>query len=274
MKQFILKNKNALAGAFALLIIAVITSSFIDMPYAYNKITGLDEYHYTYTKHCKDTVPVKEKMSMEDFDKMQNDLDRSLLQVNEELEKMDFSKMQKDLEASLKKIDMKKIQRDVELALKNIDMEKMMAEISSSLKELKMDTRSAELEKALTEAKEKIEKANAEIKNIDKNAIKKDLEKAKKDIEKARLEIDKIDLDKIKVDVREGIDKAKAELKLTKEMFTAMENDGLIDTIKGFSIEYKDKVLYIDGKKQDEKTTDKYRKYFKQDNFKITIDEN
>ncbi len=29
---------------------------------------------------------------------------------------------------------------------------------------------------------------------------------------------------------------------------------------------------YIDGKKQSEKITDKYRKYFKEDHFKIKID--
>ena len=68
------------------------------------------------------------------------------------------------------------------------------------------------------------------------------------------------------------IDKAKEELRLTKEMFTEMEKDGLIDPKQGFTIEYKNKDLYIDGKKQSAKTTDKYRKYFKKDHFKMTIE--
>ncbi len=55
-------------------------------------------------------------------------------------------------------------------------------------------------------------------------------------------------------------------------MFNEMEKDGLINSKEGFTIEYKNKDLYIDGKKQSEKTTDKYRKYFKQDHFKIRID--
>ena len=128
------------------------------------------------------------------------------------------------------------------------------------------------MEKALAKAKEEIEKAKIEIKSIDKDAIKKDLEKAKKDMEKAKLEIEKIDMDKIMAEAKAGIDEAKAELKLTKEMFNEMEKDGLINSKNGFTIEYKNKSLYIDGKKQGEKTTDKYRKYFKKENFKITID--
>jgi len=55
-------------------------------------------------------------------------------------------------------------------------------------------------------------------------------------------------------------------------MFNEMEKDGLINSKEGFTIEYKNKDLYIDGKKQSEKTTGKYRKYFKQDHFKIRID--
>ena len=66
--------------------------------------------------------------------------------------------------------------------------------------------------------------------------------------------------------------KAKTELKDTKEMISEMEKDGLVDSKKGFELEYKDKVLYIDGKKQTEKVTEKYRKYFKKEHFKIRID--
>ena len=51
-----------------------------------------------------------------------------------------------------------------------------------------------------------------------------------------------------------------------------MENEPLNNSKAGFTIEYRNKELYIDGKKQDEKTTDRYRKYFKQDHFKVTID--
>ena len=77
---------------------------------------------------------------------------------------------------------------------------------------------------------------------------------------------------KIMEEAKNGINKGKEELKQIKMMFTEMEKDGLIDSQQGFTIEYKEKDLYINGTKQKEQVTDKYRKYFKEDHFKIKID--
>ena len=82
----------------------------------------------------------------------------------------------------------------------------------------------------------------------------------------------KTDMSKIMKEVQEGIEKAKQELKQVKAMFNEMEKDGLINPKQGFSIAYKGKDLYINGTKQSEQVTDKYRKYFKEDHFEITID--
>ena len=79
-------------------------------------------------------------------------------------------------------------------------------------------------------------------------------------------------MEKIMENAKESIDNAKKELKETKAMFNEMEKDGLIDPKQGFSVEFKEKELYINGTKQPEKVTDKYRKYFKRDHFKITIE--
>ena len=73
-------------------------------------------------------------------------------------------------------------------------------------------------------------------------------------------------------EAQQGITEAKEELKQAKAMFNEMEKEGLINQKDGFSIEFKDKDLYINGKKQDENVADKYRKYTKEKNFKITID--
>lgn len=273
MKQFILKNKNALAGIFALLLTGVITMSFQDSPFSYTQF--MVEENFDVPGCMNDTLPEKEfsgSMKMKDFDKLQSELDKSLLQVNEEMKKIDFSKIQLEIQSALKSLDMEKIILDVERSLKSIDLDKMIAGISSSLKGLSPELKSAEMEKAMSEAKNEIEKAKQEIKDIDHNAIKKELEKAKQEIEKSRLDIEKIDMDKIMAEARQGIDKAKDELKLTREMFNELENDGLVDPKKGFELEYKDKSLYINGKKQPEKVTGKYRKYFKKDHFKIRIE--
>ena len=269
MKQFILKHKQAITGTLAILLIGAVTMSFQDSPFAYNKFLVQEDFNYG--GGCADTLPDKESMKMKEFDKLQSDLERSLLQVNDELKKMDFSTIQKDIEASLKDVDMDKIRRDVEFALKSIDVDKIMAEVSASVKNLTVEYKGAGIEKALAEAKEEVEKAKLELKEIDKDVIKKEIDNAKKEIEKSKLEISKIDIDKILGEARAGIDKAKEELKLTKVMFTEMEKDGLINPKKGFTVEYKNRELFIDGKKQSEKTADKYRKYFKQDHFKMTI---
>jgi chromosome segregation ATPase len=273
MKHFILKNKKALTGTLAFLLIGAMTMSFQDSPFGYSKYLERDALKIS--AGCADTIPDKEfteSMKMKDFDKLQSELDRTLKQVDAELRKIDLTGIEKQIESSLKSVDMEKIMKDVELSLKSIDMDKMMADISSSLKDIDLKHNSAEIEKALAEAKKEIENAKLEIKDIDKAAMKKEMANAEKEIEKARAEIKKIDLDKIMDEARAGIDKAKAELKLTKEMFTELEKDGLINSRKGFSIEYKNKDLFINGKKQPEKVTDKYRKYFKEDPYKITID--
>jgi hypothetical protein len=272
MKQFILKRKKAITGIIAMLMIGSITMSFNNLPLGYSEFTGEDTYT-TYEPYCTDTVPGKEGITMKEFDKLQAELDKTLGKVGAELKGLDFEKLQIDAaELALKEIDIEKIIKGVEQSLKSIDLEKTMADVTSSLKDMKVDYKKEEVEKALAEAAREIEKAKREIKEIDKDAIKKELEEAKKEIEKSKLEIEKIDMDKIMIEARAGIDKAKEELKLTKEMFTEMEKDGLVDSKAGFTIEYKNRELYIDGKKQDAKTTDKYRRYFKEDHFKITIE--
>lgn len=274
MKQFILKHKKAITGTIAILLIGGITMSFQDSPFSYTKF-NLQEDSDLYQKCTKDTVPEKEysgSMKMKDFDNLQNVLDRSLLQAMDEVKKIDFTKMQKDIEASLKSVDMEKIMKEVNNSLKSIDLDKLLADVKSSLNDINWDDKNEEIEKAMKEAREEIEKAKLEIKDIDREKIEKELEKAKIEIEKSKAGLDKIDMNKIMNEARVEIDKAKEELKLTKEMFNEMEKDGLINSKEGFTIEYKNKDLYIDGKKQSERTTDKYRKYFKKDHFKLKID--
>jgi len=272
MKEFILNHKKAITGAIAVLLIGGITMSFQDSPFSYNRFAVEENQE---PKNCfTDTVPEKDhkgNMTMKDFDNLQKVLDESLLQTMEEMKKIDFSKMQKEIEASLKSVDMEKIMKDVSHSLKSIDLDKILADVKSSLNEIDLADKNEEIEKALQEAKKEIEKAKMEIRDIDRDAIKKELDKARLNIEKSKAEMNRIDMDKIMSEAKEGIDKAKEELLMTKEMFNEMEKDGLIDPKQGFTIEYKNKDLYIDGKKQTEKTTGKYRKYFKKEHFKIRI---
>ena len=277
MKQFILKNKKAVGTALALLLVGGITMSFQDSPFSYNKLAVQENNQPETPKPYKcsfDTVPGRDNngsIKMKDFDKLQTDLDRSMLQLAEEMKKLDFSKIQKELDASLAKIDVHKIMSNVERSLKNIDLDKTLASVAESLKDLDLDGKGEEIEKAMTEAKKEIENAKAEIGKIDTDAIRKEMEEAKKEMKKSKAEIGKIDMDKIMSEANKGIQEAKEELKNTKKLINQLEKDGLVDSKKGFELEYKDQSLYLDGKKQPAEVTDRYRKYFKKDDFRIRI---
>ena len=267
MKQFILKNKKALTGLAAALLIGGVTMSFQD--------SGLFNQKFNDHDMVADTIPERREdghMKMKDFDKIDAQLDKALSDVHTQLKNIDFAQIEKTVEASLKAIDMEKIMKDVELSLKDIDVEKIVAEATSSLKDIDWKDKEEDVSKALKEAKIEMEKAREEIRNVNTDEIKKELANAKKEVEKSRKEIQSIDMDKIMKEAREGINVAREEMKLLKTMFLEMEKDGLVDTKAGFTIEYKDKALYIDGKKQSEQVTDKYRKYIKDDHFKMTID--
>lgn len=64
----------------------------------------------------------------------------------------------------------------------------------------------------------------------------------------------------------------KRDLALMTELTTALGKDGLIDNRKLYNLEIKDGELYINGKKQPKEVSDKYRKYFRNDNYTITND--
>ena len=268
MKQFILKNRKVTIGLATILLIGGITMSFQDSPFLSQK--------FSMPENFSDTLPEKNdkgNMKMKDFDKLIDQLDKTVLErVNGELKKIDLTSIQQSIENALKQVDMEKIMKDVELSIKNIDVDKIVSDVSASLKDIDLDKNSGEIKEAIEEARKEIENARAEIKDINMDEIRKEMEKAKIEIERSKSTLKEIDIPKIMKEAQSGIDEAKIELKQTKAMFDEMEKDGLISSKDGFTIEYKEKDLYINGTKQSEKVTDKYRKYFKEDHFKMTID--
>lgn len=272
MKQFMLKHKKA-AGAIAVcLMIGGITLSFQDTPFV-NQILNEEKK--------KDTVPGKkyhEGMTMKEFDNLSKELDKHMLDVADQLKKIDMEAILKQSELAMKAIDVDKIMKEVELSIKDINIEKISAEAMASVKEIDLGSHTEEIEKAMKKAKEELEQAKVEMKKINTEEIKKEMENAKIELEKSKTELDKtrkelkeLDMDKIMKEAKEGMSMAKSELKDLKTMFNEMEADGLVDSKKGFKIEYKGKDLYIDGQKQPQTVTDKYRKYFNDDNFEIEI---
>ena len=263
MNQIIQKNKKIIAGIAACLLIGGITMSFQNT--AFGPIDKLDTLTDT-----QDTIPSEKakeddsKMNMKDFDLLLQNMDKEILNMQKEVTKIDFDKMHQDITASLNKVDFDKIKTDIDKAMKEIDFSKIEQGVKSALNEIDWENIDDEVKGSLQEAKKEIEKINMD-------AVKKAMEKAKLEIEKSSKEIKKINIDEIMKNANAGIAKAKEELRLTKKMFNEMEKDGLINQKEGFTIEYKDKTLIINGKKQSEAIRHKYQQYIKGDSFKISI---
>jgi len=262
MNQFAQKNKKLITGVAACLLIAAITMSFQNTPFGpLDKLDTLTE--------LKDTVPGQSnidntKMNIKDFDLLLQNMDKEISKMQKEITKADFDKIHQEIKASLDKINLDEINKDIDHAISEIDFNKIQQGVKDALKEIDWNKINNEVKVSLQEAKNEIDK-------IDVDAIKKEVNDAKTEIEKSKEEIKNIDIDEIIKEAGTGLVKAKEEMRLTKEMFDEMEKDGLIDQQQGFTIEYKNKNLFVNGKKQSDEVSRKYQHYIKGDSFKISI---
>ncbi len=180
-------------------------------------------------------------------------LDAEMEKLDDKMKKMDFNKVQREVDAAMSKIDFNKIEKQVDESLKKIDFEKMNRNIKESMahvKELDMAKVKAQMEKAKVQFE--IEKKHM---NVDSRKIKVDVEKAMKI-------------------AKESMVKAKEELRDMREFTNELQKAGLIDKSKDYKIEVKSGELYINDKKQTKEVSDKYRKYYKRENFTIEMNEN
>lgn len=267
MKQFIVKNSKAITSFVSLLLIGIITLSFQDSPVVRPQFDiRLPDY---------DTLPEKNSqnsLKLKDFDNLQQELDKSLQQVSAEIRRIDLNQIQSTIEKALKEVDFKKILNETASSITAIDLEKILAEVNTSVKGIDLNSISDEIKMALNNAKEEIAKAGKELKRTDFSSIEKAMRESTVELKKAQQELKNLDFNKIADEAKAGITKAKSELTEIRTMFNEMEKDGLIDQKAGFSIEFKDRMLYINGQKQSEKITEKYRPQFKNDHFKIMIE--
>ena len=201
----------------------------------------------------------KKEYKTGDLDQAMKELDKAMIDIDKNI-KIDFSKMDKEMKMAMeeiKKIDFEKIGRDVQASLKDINWGKTRTEVDKALRE-----------------------AEVKMKEIDMKKIEKELEHAKEELRSEKIS-SHIDMEKIKRSVEEGlskarvgIEKAKKELSLLKEFTDNLEKDGLINKKKGYKIEIRSGELYINGTKQSKEINDKYRKYFKDEDYTISSDGN
>jgi hypothetical protein len=262
MKVFIANKKKSIAAAGVCLLLAGITMSF--QPLQFGPIQ-----HYNSLSETPDTIPGKkerhEKMTMKEYDEMMNNLTADMRKTFEEVKSIDATKLAKEIEASLKELDAEKIKLEINKAMKEVDFAAVQKEVSLAMKEVEWAKISDEVKHSLNQAKK-------EIKEIDMEEINEQIEKAITAMEKSKTDLEKIDFDNILKEACKNIEEAKQMLKLQKELFNEMEADGLIHSKDGFTIEYKDKSLYINGKKQPDNVAQKYKRYIPGDDYKITIE--
>jgi len=199
----------------------------------------------------------KKDYKIGDLDQAMKELDKVMLDMDKNM-KVDFSKMDREMKLAmeeLKKVDFDKISRDVAASLKEVNWEKTRVEVDKALRE-----------------------AEVKMKEVDMKKIEKDIERVKEELKSEKIS-SHIDMEKIKRSVDEGlskarvgIEKAKKELSLLKEFTDNLEKDGLINKKKGYKIEIKNGELYINGTKQSKEVNDKYRKYFKEEDYTIRSD--
>lgn len=260
MKQFILTNRKTVALAVVCVSLAAIAMSFQTIQFGpLQQFDTIAEVPDTIPSNSKD-----EQLNMKQFNELMEHLNVDMKKAIEEVKKVDMTKLNEEIKSSLKDIDAEKIKKQIDEALKQVDVASIQNEMNKALKQVEWDRINSEVKMAL-------DNASKQIDHIDMKEINEQLAKARVQIEKAKEELKKIDLNKALKDAEKSVKEAEKYLQLQKEMFGEMEKDGLINTKEGFSIEYKNKQLYINDKLQPESVTGKYRKYIKGDSYKIKI---
>lgn len=187
------------------------------------------------------------------LDKQMKMLDKQLAELDVQLDKIDFSKIEKELSTQLKNVNFENINKRVEEALAKVDFK----EIELKLKDVRIPKEELEkLQKEMEHLMLDLKHEKFDI-NIDKEKIKKevqqDLKKAKEEMKMAQSEMLK----------------AKLELEVTKRFIDILEEDGLIELKKPYSIEIKDGELFINGTKQSKEVNERYKSYLRDKNFSI-----
>ena len=263
------------------------------------------------TSYQQDTIPTKKRIKStresgdKDLDKELRQLDKAKeeletlsdkdwdkirREVEESIKNIDTDRIKREVEQSLKQVDMDRIQKEIEASLNKVDFNKIERDVEKAMKEVEITLNETDIKKELYKARKEIGKAKVEVEEQLKNKdwqkevqeelqkvnskeIEDAMENARKEMDRVKedMNLEKLNMSKELDKARNEIDKASIELKGYQEMIYAMEKQGLLNTNADYKIEYRNGELRINGKKQTEATTNKYRKYFKSNKDKTTI---
>jgi hypothetical protein len=243
-----------------------------------------------------DTIPTKKPQARSekenrDFDKElkaiehaekelealhEKDWDKLGEEIGEAIGRIDFGRIGLEIDEAMSHLD-KDISKEISEAMKEVDMEKIGRDIERSLEDLDdieqnidFDAIRNEMKKAEKEVKESLARSDwkknlDEFKKTDWKALQQEIAEAMDEVKDIKVDLKDMDLDlgKHMEDAGKEIKKAKEELKAYQEMVYEMEKDKLLDTRNDYTIRFRDGGLYINGQKQTEAITEKYKKYFR-----------
>lgn len=163
---------------------------------------------------------------------------------------------------------------DINIALKELD--RAIINLNNNIK-VEMPDIQREIKAALAEVN-KIDfdvinrEIRASIEKVDWKQIKAEINDALKEVKVDLDETDKKEINEAIGKAKLGIEKAKKNLTKLKEFTDSLEKDQLINKKKGYKIELKGADMYINGVKQPNEVSNKYRKYFKEKDYTISSD--
>ncbi len=188
------------------------------------------------------------------FDKLDEQMDQLEVQMknlDNRMKNLDMSKFQIEANEAINKVDFEKIAKQFDEALNNIDREIINNKVAENINVSKL--KMVETKKEMEQVKRNLEKQKAHIK-LNTGKIKANIEDAMKK-------------------AKRSMEGARERLRNIKEFTDELEKDGLIDKSKAYEIEVKGGELFIDGKKQPKKVSDKYRNYYRKSDFTIDMSE-
>ncbi len=189
-------------------------------------------------------------------------IEYNLHELNEAIKEIDVQMLA--LERHIKSIDLSEIEQQLNKEFDADHIQKIEKEVNESLNKIDWEKVQSDLKKAVSQVKQ----LEAEQVKQNMNQLKLELEKQKEHFQ--------IDGKKLRIQVEEGVQKAmegmqkaKEELNEINKLTNTLEKDGLIDKNKPFKIEVRNGELFINGTKQSTEVNEKYKSYFKLNDYSI-----
>ncbi|MBZ4191275.1 hypothetical protein [Niabella beijingensis] len=176
--------------------------------------------------------------------------DRIQQQVSDALSKIDLVKIQSAARAAVKKIDFDQLNRDLEKAMAGIDRAKIDHDVSRAMAAVKN----------IDAGKLKCE-INMALKDVKLDQLKVQLEAACRDLRLQQRDLN-LEMRQLGPGINNELRDTRRQLQRLKDAYQEMERDGLIERGPNNRIQFREGELYINGERQSQKTSEKYRHYF------------